>query len=194
MATIPDAISSAVQYGQTVLLYSEERLEVGGVYGAPPGPHGYCWVIEAGKPVRVPVEVRRYIQDHLPNSGVVEVPVSESKDEFGNVIGTKFDLPSAKAASQKKLAEGDDAAFRQWLSNTIEDFVKRSKPVPQPPDHIMTIIQRRGYDLKKYGIVPIGWAEKDKVDELQALRDEIASLKKALGEPATPAPATAKGA
>lgn len=196
-----NAVTSAQQYGQTVLLYSEEQLEVGGVYGAPPGPSGYCWTIPAGKPVRVPYEVKRYIAEHLPNSGVVEVTVSETRDEFGNVTGTKFDLPSAKAASQRKLAEGDDNAFRTWLSNTIEDFVKRSKPVPEPPEHIMTILQRRGYDLKKYGITPVGWAEREKADSMQEMRNEIAQLRRALAEQAAsvnpaatvPPPVAAKG-
>lgn len=176
--TIPGAAVVASRYGETVVLYSEETVEVGGVYGAPPGPDGYCWLIPAGRPVKVPWEVGRFVREHLPNTGAVEVTIKETKDELGNVTGTTYDLATAKTASAQKLKEGDERAFKAWLSGTVEDYVKRNKPVPEPPESIMRIIARRGYDPKKYGIVPIGWAEQERNTELDALRAQVAALTK----------------
>lgn len=177
MASIPGAAVTASRYGETVVLYSEQTVEVGGVYGAPPGPDGYSWAIPAGRPVKVPYEVGRFVREHLPNTGVVEVVVSETKDELGNTTGTTYDLKTAKAASTEKLKAGDERAFKAWLSGTVEDYVKRNKPVPEPPESIMTIIQRRGYDPKKYGIVPIGWAEREGNAANEALQKQIDELK-----------------
>lgn len=183
MATIPGAQVVASRYGETVVLYSEgNRVEIQGAYGAPPGPDGYCWIVEPGKPKKVPFEVGRIALDHYGYTGVVLVDVTETRDELGNITGTKYDLETAKKQSRVKTERGDELMFKGWLSGAIEDYVKRNKPVPEPPEAIMVIIERRGYDLKKYGIVPIGWAEKAESSEVAALRAELNALKKKLGE------------
>jgi hypothetical protein len=174
MGSIPGAPVVAAHFGEQVVLYSEsERVECV-VDGAPPGENGRLFIIEPGKPKKVPHEAARFILDHLGYTGVVRVDVAESD------TGTKYDLAKAKAESLAKLVQADDLRFKAWLSGVIEDYVKRSKPVPAPDDTIMRIITRRGYDLKKYGIVPIGWAEADKVDEIAVLREQVAKLTKAL--------------
>lgn len=178
-------------YGERVLVLSVEPVEITGVYGAPPGPDGFSWILEANKPTRVPYEVYRVATEatHLQYASVVKVDVTEKKDEFGNVVGTDFDLESAKRESAARLQQADDRAFQFWISGIVEDYVKRGKPVPEPDAHIQRIIARRNYDLKRYGIVPIGWAEKEKsneVDQLKALLAEqskqLAELKAKLGE------------
>jgi hypothetical protein len=173
-STIPGAAVVAARIGETVVVYSEsERVECV-VDGAPPQENGRLFIVEPGKPKKVPYEAARFMLDHLSYTGVVRVDVIESED------GTKYDLPKAKAESLAKLKEMDDLRFRRWLSGVIEDYVKRSKPVPSPEESIQRIIDRRGYDLKKYGIVPVGWAETEKIDEIAVLREQVARLTTAL--------------
>ena len=180
MATILGT-TVAAHYGETVLVYSEELIECV-VDGAPPGETGRLFRVEPGKPKRVPYEAWRFMRDHLGYTGVVEVDVIETKDDLGNVTGTKYDLEKAKRDSEAKLKVADEQRFQYWLNGVIEDYVKRSKPVPQPDDAIQRLLDRRGYDLKQYGIVPIGWREKQHTSEVEALRAELAELKKQLGE------------
>lgn len=177
-ATIP------ASYNERLLVLSVEPVEITGVYGAPPGPDGFSWILEANKPTRVPYEVYRMATEatHLQYASVVKVDVTETKDEFGNVTGTTFDLDKAKEESALRLKQADERAFQFWVTGIVEDYVKRGKPVPEPDAHIQRIVARRGYDLKRYGIVPIGWAEKDKVNEVEALKALLAEQTKQLGE------------
>src|SRR5579864_3413158 len=126
MSIIPGAAVVAAHYGEAVVLYSEaERVEAV-VDGAPPQENGRLFIVEPGKPKKVPYEAARFILDHLGYTGVVRVDVVESD------AGTKYDLVKAKAESLAKLEKADDMRFKVWLSGVIEDYVKRSKPVPQP--------------------------------------------------------------
>lgn len=183
MASMPGAVVTAARLGESVVLYSEsERVECV-VDGAPPSAeNGRLFIVEPRKPKKVPYEAARFILDHLGYTGVVRVDVIESDS------GTKYDLAKAKAESLAKLVAADDLRFRAWLSGVIEDYVKRSKPVPAPEDSIQRIIDRRKYDLKKYGIVPIGWAESEKVDEIAVLREQVARLTNMLNQPPVPPP------
>jgi hypothetical protein len=170
LATIPGAPVIAAHFGETMVLYSEgERVEAV-VDGAPPGDTGRLFVVEPGKPKKVPYEAGRFMLDHLGYTGVVRVNVTESDS------GTTYDIANAKVESIAKLAQGDEMRFKYWLAGVVDDYVKRNKPVPQPEESIMRIIERRGYDLKNYGIVPIGWAEKEKGGEMDALRAQVAEL------------------
>jgi hypothetical protein len=184
MATIPGAPVVAAHYGESMVLYSGGIRVEATVDGAPavqespgndPDKHaGRTFVIPIGKATKVPYEAGRFILDHLGYTGVVRVDVKESDS------GTKYDIEKAKRESEAKLAKGDEIMFKSWLTGVIEDFVRRNKPVPAPEGNILAIIERRGYDLKKYGIVPIGWGEKAADEEKAALRKEIDDLKAAL--------------
>lgn len=190
MASIPGAPVIAAHYGEAMVLYSELERVGAVVDGAPANSHGHTlgrlYIVEPNKPTKVPYEAGRFILDHLGYTGVVQVDITETDS------GTRYDIPKAQADSRAKLKESDELRFKSWISGVIDDYVKRNKPVPQPDDSIMAVIARRGYDLKAYGIVPIGWAEKGKADELQALRDELASLRAQLASKADAAkPATA---
>jgi hypothetical protein len=170
MSTIPGAPVVAAHFGEAMVMYSEsERVECV-VDGAPPGDNGRLFIVEPGKPKKVPYEAGRFMLDHLGYTGVVRVAVTETDS------GSTFDLKTAKAESLAKLEKGDDLRFKAWLAGIIEDYVKRSKPVPEPDESIMRIIERRGYNLKSYGITPIGWAEKEKHDDVEALRSQVAAL------------------
>jgi hypothetical protein len=183
VATIPGAAIVAAHYGEDVVVYSaEERIEISGAYGAPPGPEGFNWTIEPGKPVRIPYEAARLAREIYGESGLVEVDVREDKDKAGSVIGTRYDLDKARKESIEKLRVGDEARFKRWLSGVIEDYVKRSKPVPPPDEAISRVIARRRYDLKKYGIVPIGWGEAARDTELESLKAQLAELQAKLKE------------
>ena len=185
-SAIPGAAVVAAHYGEMVVLYSEaERVEVV-VDGAPPQENGRLFIVEPGKPKKVPYEAARFILEHLGYTGVVKVDVIESEG------GTKYDLAKAKADSMAKLVQADDLRFKAWISGVIEDYVKRSKPVPAPEGAILRIIERRKYDLKKYGIVPIGWAEADKIDEVAELRAQVARLAAALDAKTPPPPTPTK--
>lgn len=181
-SNIPGAAVVAAHYGEQVVLYSEaERVECV-VDGAPPAENGRLFIIEPGKPKKVPHEAARFILDHLGYTGVVRVDVVDSD------TGSKYDLVKAKQESLAKLEAADDMRFKAWLSGVIEDYVKRSKPVPQPDEAIMRIITRRGYDLKKYGIVPIGWAEDESKSEIAALQKKVDGLMAALKAAQAPPP------
>lgn len=176
----------AAHFGESMILYSESEPISIVVDGAPPtyehGHYGRQFNIPAKKPTKVPYEAGRFILDHLGYTGVVRVEVTESD------TGTKYDVAKAKQESIDKLKDGDELRFKFWLSGVIEDYVKRSKPVPKPDDTIMRIIERRGYDLRQYGIVPIGWREAESQKESEALhaqiktlQDQVAKLQQAKG-------------
>jgi hypothetical protein len=166
-ATIPKMFGEAM-----VLFTAGDRVEAV-VDGAPVGPRGRLYVVEPNKPTKVPYEAGRFILEHLGYTGVVRVNETETD------TGVSYDIESAKAESLTKLEAEDKAAFKRYISDAVEDFVKRNKPVPQPDERILKIIQRRGYDLKQFGIVPIGWATPED-DKVVAMQSENAELKKSL--------------
>ena len=174
MATIPGAAVVAAHFGETMVLYSEvERVEVV-VDGAPPGPNGRLFTVEPKKATKVPYEAGRFILDHLGYTGAVRVEVQESD------TGTKYDIPKAKAESLAKLERGDEIRFKGWLNGVITDYVKQNKPVPAPEGAILDIINRRSYNLKQYGVTPIGWGEKAADAEKEALKAQVTAQAKQL--------------
>lgn len=141
------------------VLYSDaERVEAV-VDGAPPGPQGRLYVIEPQEPTEVPSEVARFMLAHLGYTGVVEVEVIQTKNDKGRVTGTEYNVDKAVEESRLKLRESDELRFQNWINSSIEDYTKRNKPVPPPSPAIVKIIQRGGFDPKKYGIVPMGWED-----------------------------------
>lgn len=186
MATIPGAPIVASHYGESMVLYSEGLRVEAIVDGAPPilddpkgdpDKHsGRTFVIPIGKATKVPYEAGRFILDHLGYTGVVRVDVKESE------TGSKYDIEKAKRESAEKLKRGDEIMFKSWLTGVIDDFVKRNKPVPAPEGSILAIIERRGYDLRKYGITPIGWGEKAADEEKADLKRQLAELQAKVAE------------
>jgi hypothetical protein len=108
---------------------------------------------------------------HHAALGIVKVEESESES------GITYDTESARQASITQLAEQDRIKFQNYVNSCVEDYIKRNKPVPPPSPVILRIIERRGYDLKKFGIVPIGWEEPERDKALADLKAENIALK-----------------
>lgn len=187
MSVLPGAPVTPRTFGQTAVLYSAVEDCSAVVDGAPPtvtdGHRGRLFIVKAGKPTRVPEEAARFMLDHYGYTGVVRVRETPTSD------GIHYELKEAHQESLDKLAQADEVIFRNWLSGIIEDYVKRSKPVPVPDERMAKLIARRHYNLKDYGIVPIGFAEKqhdaemEKRDaEIAQLKAQLESLKASLGE------------
>jgi hypothetical protein len=167
---LPGAVVIPKNYGTEVIVYSAAFGWKGVVDGAPPRENGRLFIIEPGKAKKVPYEVWRYIEQHYPYSDVVAVNQAETDQ------GVTYDIAAAREESMAKGAEADLAAFKAYIGAAVEDFVKRNKPVPQPSDNILAIIERRGYDLKKFGIVPIGWEEPEKDARVAQLEAQVQQL------------------
>lgn len=169
-------MTAALHYLEYHVMYSAvDRVECV-VDGAPPGKNGRLFIVEPGKPTKVPWAAAKFMLDHLGYTGVVVVPEYEKTDEDGNVIGIEYDIATAKAESEAKTVEQDEWRWRRFVNDMVEDFVKKGKPVPPPPEAINRIIIRRGYKMQDYGIKPIGF--KDPIDERnEAIIKENAELK-----------------
>jgi hypothetical protein len=154
------------------ILYSATDEVHAVVDGAPVGPMGRLYSIPVGEAVEVPDEVARFILDHLGYTGVVLVEETKTK------TGVEYGVEDAHEASLKKLEASDLMRFQTYVSACVEDYVKRSKPVPAPPESILRIIERRGYDLRRFGIIPIGWEEPQKDARVKQLEDQVAALTK----------------
>lgn len=164
-------------YGSQMVLYSAtERVEAV-VDGAPPGPTGRLFVVEPGKPVRVPQEAGRFILEHLGYTGVVRV------NETLTDTGVTYDIEAAKQESLDRLAAHDQLRFDAYVRSCVQDYISNpagAKPVPPPSGSILKIIERRGYDLKRFGIIPLGWENPDKDKRVTDLQAQNADLIKRL--------------
>lgn len=143
------------------------------VDGAPPGPTGRLFTIPPREVVEVPEEAAKELCNHKAYDGIVRVPVIRSR------TGTTFDIEAAHAASVNLLEAQDKIQWARWVNDSVEDFIKRSKPVPPPPPRILSIIKRRGYKPEDFGIVPIGWS-KPQSEEAIALKKENTELRERL--------------
>lgn len=166
-------------YGERMVLFTAADRVEAVVDGAPAGPRGRLFIIEPNKPTSVPYEAGRFILEHLSYTGVVRVEERQSVDEEGNVTGIAYEIEQAKKDSLVLSAQMDRSRFDQFVRDCVTDYIsnpKGAKPVPQPPEAIMRIIERRGYDLKKFGIVPIGWEEPEKDKRLTDLENLVKHL------------------
>lgn len=163
-------------WGESMVLYSESGFATV-VDGAPPGPNGRLYIIPAGKPIKVPFEVGRHLLEdgRFPFIDVVRVAETETE------TGITYDVDAAKKDCLARSEDADDQAFKQYVSGAVDDFVKHNKPVPQPPQNILKIMERRGYKLEQYGISPIGW-KKPEDKRITSLGEENAALKAQLDQ------------
>lgn len=184
MSTMPGAVVIPKNYGVAMVLYSAVNRVEAVVDGAPVGPTGRLFVVEKGKAMKVPFEAGRFILDHMSYKGVVRV------DEVETDQGVTYDIEKARQESLELTEREDDKRFQQYVSDVVADYLNQKKPAPRTPDSIAEIINRRGYDLTKYGIFPLGQKEteqlnrmkeleaesKDKEAEVQKLREQLADL------------------
>jgi hypothetical protein len=163
-------------WGESMVLYSLDGVSVV-VDGAPPGPNGRLYIIPAGKPIKVPFEVGRFLLEdgRFPYTDVVRVAETESD------TGITYDVEGAKKDALSKSELADDLAFKNYVSGAVADFVKNNKPVPQPPEQILKIMERRGFRLEQYGISPIGW-KKPEDAKVAAMAQENSALKQQMDE------------
>jgi hypothetical protein len=157
-------------------LYSHSERVAATVDGAPPGPHGRLFIVEPGVVTKVPDEAGRFLLEHLAYTGVVRV------DEIESENGVQFDKEKAVEESLASLEAQDRVRFQTYIQNMVKDYVERNRPVPPPPDSILRLIERRGYDLKSYGIVPIGWEAPDKDARVVQLEEENKALKTSMAD------------
>lgn len=168
-AAIPGVQVQASTYHDTMVLFTATDQVEAVVDGARPGPRGRLFIVPPGKPTKVPYEAGRFILEHLGYTGVVRVAESETE------TGVTWDVDAAREESLAKSEEQDSKRLAQFVSDMVTDFVQRNKPVPPPPDSIMRIIERRKFDLKRFGIRPIGFT-----DPAQEAHDELAAENKSL--------------
>jgi len=174
--SLPGQSVIARNYGERMVLYTAADKVEAVVDGAAPGKNGRLFIVEPNKPTQVPYEAGRFILEHLAYTGVVRVDEWEQKDDDGNVTGITYDVDGAKVASLALSAAADKQRFDQYVRDCVSDYIanpKGAKPVPQPSPPILAIIERRGYDLRKYGITPIGWEEPDKDKKLADMQKQI---------------------
>jgi hypothetical protein len=163
MGTMPGAVVIAKHYGEAMILYSAVNRVAAVVDGAPVGDNGRLFIIEKGKAKKLPYEAGRFILDHYGYTGVVRV------DEQETDTGTNYDMVKAKAESLALTEQQDDKRFQQYISDVVTDYLNQKKPAPKTPAAIQEIIDRRGYDLTKYGIFPLGQKETENQEKLAKL-------------------------
>jgi len=175
-AVLPGQTVIPDKYSDTMVLYSFCNPVECVVDGARPGPNGRLFRIPVDRPTKVPYEAGRFILEHMAYTGVVRVQEKELEDGSGVAYLTK----EAKAESKALTEQQDLARFHRWVSDMVEDYVKRGKPVPEPDEAIRAIIERRGYDPRRFGIVPIGWEEPDKDKRITEMQETIEGLQRQL--------------
>jgi len=151
------------RYGESMVVFSAVNSIECVVDGAPVGKTGRLFTVPAGKAVKVPYEAGRFILDHLSYKGVVRV------DETETETGIEYDIDKAKKESLALTATEDDKRFQQYVTDVVTDYLNQKKPAPRVPAAIQEIIDRRGYDLTKYGIFPLGQKETEQQNKMAAL-------------------------
>jgi len=163
---MPGAVVIPKNYGESMVLYSAIERIAAVVDGARPGPMGRLFIVEPEKPVKMSYEAGRFILEHYAYAGVVRVDEEEAES------GIRYNVEKARAESLALTEIEDDKRFHQYVSDIVIDYLNQKKPAPRTPDVIQKLIARRGYDLKKYGIFPLGERESANMDKLAALEKE----------------------
>jgi hypothetical protein len=171
MASMPGAVVIPAKYGEAMVLYSAVNKVEAVVDGAPAGKNGRLFIVEPGKPVKVPYEAGRFILEHMAYLGVVRVRETETD------TGVTYDVDGARKESEDLTASMDEALFQRYVDDVVSDYLNKKKPVPKTSPNIQRIIDRRGFDLKKYGIFVIGQKEEEAQAKMAAMQDEMKALK-----------------
>jgi hypothetical protein len=186
MGTMPGAVVIPKNYGEAMVLYSAIERVAAVVDGAPVGKNGRLFIVEPEKPTKVPYEAGRFILEHYAYLGVVRV------DELESETGVTYDVEKARTESLALTVQMDDQRFNQYVQDVVTDYLNQKKPAPKTPAVIQKIIERRGYDLKRYGIFPLGERESAnmaKVEELEkgnkAKDEQIQALQRQMADLAT---------
>lgn len=184
MGTMPGAVVIPKNYGESMVLYSAIERIAAVVDGARPGPNGRLFIVEPEKPVKMSYEAGRFILEHYAYLGVVRVDEEETES------GIHYNAEKAKQESLALTEKMDEQRFHQYVSDVVTDYLNQKKPAPRTPEVIQKIIARRGYDLKNYGIFPLGERESAnaakvaelekenlaKDEQLQTLQRQVADL------------------
>lgn len=179
---IPGQARQAVNYHDSVWVYTAGEEVSAVVDGAEPGPNGRLFTVTPGKATKVPREAARFLIEHLGYTGVVRVNETERADG----TGTDLDIEGAKAESLAKFEEADAQRWRDYITYVVDDKVNQKRAVPATPDSIRRIMARRGYKLSDYGIQPVGEVAPadSRIAELTKQVAELTTkLNEALGEP-----------
>jgi hypothetical protein len=186
MGTMPGAVVIAKHYGEAMVLYSAIEKVAAVVDGAPVGKNGRLFIVEPEKPVKVPYEAGRFILEHYAYLGVVRV------DEEETETGITYHVDKAKTESLALTQQMDDQRFNQYVSDVVTDYLNQKKPAPRTPAVIQKIIERRGYDLKRYGIFPLGEKESEQLAKMATLEadnkakdEKLQTLQRQMAELAT---------
>lgn len=170
---LPGVQVESRKYRDTMVLYTAMDKVECVVDGAPPGPNGRLFIVETDKAMRVPYEAGRFILEHLAYTGVVRVNETETE------TGVTYDIASAREESLAKGEQEDRKVMDAYIQYAVHDKIENKKPVPAPPEPIMRILKRRNIDLRRFGIVPLGF-ETPQDEEITNVKAENDNLKSRL--------------
>jgi hypothetical protein len=121
------------------------------VDGATPVPgQGRLFTVPPGEPTEVEDLVGHQLLEHQAYKGVVRVDVKKTK------TGQEYDIDTAHSQSLAQLERYDEKRFMDYVRYCRDDLINnpvRSKPPLPPGPSIQAIIDRRGYDPARFGIV-----------------------------------------
>lgn len=129
-------------------------------------------------PDEKPVNVEFYAQaihHQLRWAGVVEVPLAQT--QYGLALNEEV-VNAAKRSAIQELERADGLTFESYRK-IQEDRGKEGRPALVPVGLYASVIKRRGIDLAKYGIRPVG---AEIVQEQAHQGMEVAELKQQLAQ------------
>lgn len=133
-----------------------------------------------------PVEVKN---THLANvllerlhwTGLTQVPEAEGPDGL-----PVYDLKSARELAKQKLQEARKGLVERYIQHQLETRVRQNMPPLPPSPAVAEIVEEDGWDLKEYGINPVGWktgqAKQAQDERITALEQSNATLQETLKE------------
>jgi hypothetical protein len=127
------------------------------------------------RPVNVPF-ITKAVIDHLWWAGVVRVPTVRTR--FGTDDVNEECIAEATQLAEAALLEADQQTFNEYRENQIERG-REGRTALVPSGRYLEVIERRGIDIRKYGINPQGAVT---IEEQSAQGMEVAQLRKQLAE------------
>lgn len=99
-----------------------------------------------------PEHVAKVILNAAWYHGMIEVPVTRKGFQM------EVDIPAARAEADARLREAEHKMLERYVMDQRERALANAPPLP-PSGRLVTIIKRRGIDLKRdFNIDPPGWA------------------------------------